>query len=151
MKKLFSLLIITLFATSYSLAQNEGYDETLAKELGADDYGMKKYVIAFLYRGEQAREYTDEQRKDIQAGHMANINQLAKAGQLVMAGPFFGNEDLRGLFIFAVENLEEAEKLTATDPAVKAGVLRMELKEWYGSAALMLMKDLHSKVAKVEI
>ncbi|MEB2776439.1 YciI family protein [Algoriphagus sp. D3-2-R+10] len=151
MKKLFFLLILTLSAPSYSFAQNETYDETMAKEVGADDYGMRKYVIAFLYRGERVSEYTDQQRSDIQAGHMANINQLVEEGQLVMAGPFFGNEELRGLFIFAVESLEEAEKLTATDPAVKAGVLRMELKEWYGSAALMLMADMHSKIAKINI
>lgn len=151
MKKLFFLLILTLFATSYSFAQNEAYDETMAKEVGADDYGMRKYVIAFLYRGERVSEYTDQQRSDIQAGHMANINQLVDEGKMVMAGPFFGNEELRGLFIFAVESLEEAEKLTATDPAVKAGVLKMELKEWYGSAALMLMADMHSKIAKINI
>ncbi|MEB2782471.1 YciI family protein [Algoriphagus sp. C2-6-M1] len=87
----------------------------------------------------------------MQAGHMANINKLSEEGQLVMAGPFFGNEELRGLFIFAVESLEEAEKLTATDPAVKAGVLKMDVKEWYGSAALMLMADMHSKIAKINI
>ncbi|MEB2786945.1 YciI family protein [Algoriphagus persicinus] len=151
MKKLFFLLILTWIATSYSFAQNEAYDETMAKEVGADDYGMRKYVIAFLYRGARVSEYTDQQRTDIQAGHMANINRLAEEGQLVMAGPFFGNEELRGLFIFAVESLEEAEKLTATDPAVKAGVLKMDLKEWYGSAALMLMADMHSKIAKINI
>ncbi|WP_192348917.1 YciI family protein [Algoriphagus sp. Y33] len=151
MKKLFFLTLLAFSAVSSSFAQDKNYDETLAKELGADDYGMRKYVIAFLYRGERVGEYSDEQRKDIQAGHMANINQLVEEGHLVMAGPFFGNEDLRGLFIFAVENVEEAEKLTATDPAVKAGVLRMELKEWYGSAALMLMADMHSKIAKIEI
>ncbi len=27
------------------------YDSLLAQELGADDYGMKVYVMAFLYRG----------------------------------------------------------------------------------------------------
>lgn len=148
MKKLFFLLILALSATSYTFAQNAAYDENLAKEVGADDYGMRKYVIAFLYRGDRVQEYTDQQRSDIQAGHMANINRLAEEGKMVMAGPFFGNEELRGLFFFAVESLEEAEQLTATDPAIKAGVLRMDLKEWYGSAALMLMVDMHSKVAK---
>ncbi|SFT95491.1 Uncharacterized conserved protein YciI, contains a putative active-site phosphohistidine [Algoriphagus locisalis] len=151
MKNLLLILTLAFSVSSYSFAQTSTYDEVLAKEVGADEYGMKKYVIAFLYRGDRVQEYTEEQRTDIQAGHMANINKLAEAGQLVMAGPFFGKDDLRGLFIFAVESLEEAEKLTATDPAVKAGVLKMDLKEWYGSAALMLMGDLHSKVAKVEI
>ena len=151
MKKLFLLLILAVCSISHSFAQNEAFDEALAKEVGADDYGMRKYVIAFLYRGDRVQEYTEQQRTEIQAGHMANINRLAKEGKMVLAGPFFGNEELRGLFFFAVESLEEAQKLTESDPAIKAGVLKMDLKEWYGSAALMLMGDLHSKVAKVEI
>jgi len=151
MKKLFLLLLIICSANYYSFAQTANYDETLAKEVGADDYGMRKYVIAFLYRGDKVDEYTEQERTDIQAGHMANINHLAEEGQLVIAGPFFGNEELRGLFFFAVESLEEAQKLTESDPAIKAGVLKMDLKEWYGSAALMLMSDMHTKVAKVKI
>ncbi|TXE04039.1 YciI family protein [Algoriphagus aquimarinus] len=151
MKKLFLLLLIICSANYYSFAQTANYDETLAKEVGADDYGMRKYVIAFLYRGDKVDEYTEQERTDIQAGHMANINHLAEKGQLVIAGPFFGNEELRGLFFFAVESLEEAQKLTESDPAIKAGVLKMDLKEWYGSAALMLMSDMHTKVAKVKI
>ena len=61
------------------------------------------------------------------------------------------NDDLRGIYIFNVETIEEAEKLTKSDPAIQAGSLTMELKEWYGSAALMLVNDLHKKIAKVEI
>ena len=151
MKNIVLLLVTLLSFTFVSQAQNDTYDSALAREVGADEYGMKKYVIAFLYRGDKVQEYTEEQRAEIQAGHMANINRLAEEGKLVMAGPFFGNEELRGLFFFAVESLEEAQKLTASDPAIEAGVLKMDLKEWYGSAALMLMSDLHSKVAKVEI
>jgi len=148
MKKLLLSLIALLSVILFSHAQNEAYEPDLATEVGADQYGMKKYVIAFLYRGDRVSEYSEQQRTDIQAGHMENINRLAEEGLLVMAGPFFGNEDLRGLFIFAVKSLEEAETLTATDPAIKAGVLKMELKEWYGSAALMLINELHMKVAK---
>jgi uncharacterized protein YciI len=151
MKKLLLILLLASGITSYSLAQNPNYDEVLAKEVGADEYGMRKYVVAFLSRGERVEEYTEQQRTDIQAGHLANINRLAKEGKMVLAGPFFGNEELRGLFFFAVESLDEAQKLTESDPAIKAGVLKMDLKEWYGSAALMLMLDLHSKVAKTEI
>ncbi|MCE7054780.1 YciI family protein [Algoriphagus sp. AGSA1] len=148
MKKLLLTLFLLSSLNLLSHAQNDAYDPELAAEVGADKYGMKKYVIAFLYRGDRVSEYTEQQRSDIQAGHMANINRMSEEGQLVMAGPFFGNEDLRGLYIFAVETLEEAEELTSTDPAIKAGVLKMVLKEWYGSAALMLMNELHSKVAE---
>lgn len=82
----------------------------MAKDVGADDYGMRKYVIAFLYRGDKVDQYSEQERTDIQAVHMANINRLAGEGKMVMAGPFFGNEELRGLFFFAVESLEETHR-----------------------------------------
>lgn len=147
MKKI--LVTLTLFfggiLTSFAQAQ---YDEALAKKLGADDYGMRKYVIAFLLRGDRVSEYTPEQRSEIQSGHMANIGKMADMGKLIVAGPFFGNDDLRGIYIFDVQTLEEAKALTETDPAIQAGVLKMDLKEWYGSAALMMLPELYPKVTK---
>ena len=147
MKKLILSLVFTLGYIALVAAQ-ESYDEALAKKLGADDYGMKKYVMAFLLRGDRASEYTPEQRQEIQSGHMANIGKMADMGKLIVAGPFFGNDDLRGIYIFDVQNIEEAKTLTETDPAIQAGVLKMDLKEWYGSAALMLLPDLYPKVTK---
>jgi uncharacterized protein YciI len=138
-------LLLGFFFVGY--AQSE-YDEALAKKVGADDYGMKKYVIAFLLRGDRVNEYTPEQRQEIQASHMTNINKMAEMGKLVVAGPFFGNVDLRGLYIFDVQTIDEAKTLTETDPAIQKGVLKMDLKEWYGSAALVLLSDLYPKVTK---
>jgi uncharacterized protein YciI len=147
----FTLFISIFFLTIMVLpanAQTEGYDSELAKRLGADDFGMKKYVMAFLYSGDRVTEYSEEERVEIQKGHMANISKLAESGKLVLAGPFFGNESMRGIFIFDVESKEEAEELANTDPAVKAGVLKMELKEWYGSAAVMMIPEIHAKLEK---
>ena len=76
---------------------------------------------------------------------------MAEAGKLVLAGPFFGDGDLRGIYIFDVESIEEAEQLTQTDPAIQAGSLVMELKQWYGSAALLEIGKIHSAIAKKEI
>ncbi len=76
---------------------------------------------------------------------------MAEAGKLVLAGPFFGNDDLRGVYIFDVKTVEEAEILTKSDPAIKAGSLIMELKQWYGSAALLEVGEIHSSIAKEEI
>lgn len=147
MKKLILSLAFIFSAVSLSFAQ-ENYNEALAKKLGADEYGMKKYVVAFLYRGDRVSDYSEAERAEIQKGHMANIIKLAEEGKMVLAGPFFGNEELRGLFFFSVESLEEAKVLTESDPAVKAGVLKMDLKEWYGSAALGIIVEMSEKIAK---
>lgn len=123
------------------------YDSVLAQQYGADDYGMKKYVMAFLYRGNPQSVDADSAQK-LQMQHLKNIERMAEDGKLVIAGPFFGEGALRGIYIFNVSSIIEAEALTNTDPAIQAGVLRMELKEWYGSAALMGVNDTHLKLAK---
>jgi len=123
------------------------YDSTLAKKLGADEYGMKHYVMAFLKRGPQRNQDSITAAK-IQKGHMANINRLAEEGKLVVAGPFEDDGEIRGIFIFNVATLEEAQALTSTDPAVQSGRLIMELHPWYGSAALMEINSLHGKLSK---
>ncbi len=123
------------------------YDSILAKKLGADDYGMKHYVMAFLKAGPN-REQDSTTAAGIQKAHMANINRLAQEGKLVVAGPFEDDGELRGIFIFNVSTLEEAKALTDTDPAVKAGRLVMELHPWYGSAAMMEINPLHSRISK---
>jgi uncharacterized protein YciI len=47
----------------------------------------------------------------IQEGHMANIRKMAAAGKLAVAGPFAGNGDLRGVFIFQNTTLAEAREI----------------------------------------
>ena len=126
------------------------YDSIRAKAYGADDYGMKKYVMAFLKRGPN-QDQDSITAAQLQAAHMENIGRMAEAGKLVLAGPFFGDGDLRGIYIFDVDNLKEAQELTQSDPAIQAGRLEMELLEWYGSAALMEMNNLHSTFAKKEM
>ena len=123
------------------------FDPALAKEVGADAYGMRSYVMAFLKKGPN-RDLTAAEATELQAAHMKNIVRMAKEGTLVLAGPFFGDGEIRGIYIFAVDTVEEAKALTETDPAVKAGSLEMELHKWYGSAALMKVNEIHGQIAK---
>ena len=127
--------------------QPASYDSLKAMKYGADELGMKKYVMAFLRRGPN-QEMDSVTAVALQMAHMKNIGELAKQGKLILAGPFFGNDDLRGIYIFNVSSLDEALELTNTDPAVQAGRLAMDLKEWYGSAALMEVNDIHATLAK---
>ena len=126
------------------------YDSIRAARYGADDYGMRKYVMAFLKKGPN-RPKDSVKAAELQAAHMANIGRMAEAGKLALAGPFFGDGELRGIYIFNVESIEEAEALTNSDPAIQAGSLVMELKEWYGSAGVMAINEIHATLAKEEI
>lgn len=151
--KLFIFLILFLNSTilwSQETSKNtiNQFDAALALKLKADDYGMKKYVIAFLKSGPN-KSTNELERTQLQRAHMDNINKMANEGTLVLAGPFLDNGVLRGIYIFNVETVEEAIKLTETDPMIQKGVLIMELHPWYGSAAIQLITDLHKKTAKI--
>jgi len=122
------------------------FNAALAAELGADNYGMRRYVMAFLKAGSNRSQDVEEASK-IQAGHMAHINKMAEEGLLVLAGPFLDGGSIRGIFLFAVDTIEEARDLTEADPAVQSGRLEMELHPWYGSAALMQVNDIHKTIA----
>ena len=45
------LFIAALLALPFSIKAQGGYDKKLADSLGADEYGMKKYVLAILKTG----------------------------------------------------------------------------------------------------
>lgn len=145
----FLLFASMLVALALPLAAAEKFDEELAKRVGADERGMRKYVLCILKTGPKDAEVQGDARKEIFAGHFANINRLADEGKLSVAGPFGKNDKAyRGLYIFNVATVEEAEKLVVLDPAVKAGVFVAELTPWYGTAALMVVNETHKKIEK---
>ncbi len=124
------------------------YDSALAQQYGADDYGMKQFIIAYLKEGPN-RDQDSTEAVEIQQAHMENINKMAESGQLVLAGPFVEPDyEVKGIYVFDVGSLEEAKALTASDPAVQAGRLIMELRPWYGSAALVGIAATHKKISK---
>jgi len=140
----------TTSSNGEALVAPSGYDPALADKLGADDHGMKQYVFAFLKSG-PTRSQTDEEAERLQRAHLDNINRLAEEGKLVLAGPFLDEGELRGIYVFDVRTVEEARALTETDPSIKAGRLVMELRPWYGSAALGMLNDWHHVVSKEKI
>lgn len=142
------LLFACITLTSAAQNKDKTYDAELARKLGADDYGMKSYVFVILKTG--ANLIADKKVLDsLFAGHMNNMTILSNEGKLVVAGPFQKNPDnYRGLFILNTADTTEARKMVSTDPAVKAGVLEAILYRWYGSAALPVYLETHSKIEK---
>ena len=66
------------------------------------------YVLVVLKTG-PTRVPDGEARKAMFAGHFANMERLAKAGKLVIAGPFTEDpQGWRGLFVLAVESTRRA-------------------------------------------
>ena len=122
------------------------YDEALARRVGADEYGMRPYVLVILKTG-PTRMPDGEARTAMFAGHMANIGRLAKEGKLALAGPFMQDPaGWRGLFVLAVDDIEAARALVATDPVIIHGEMIAEYHPWYGSAANMLVSEWHDRL-----
>ena len=156
MKRMVEIIAFTSIATlspvfAQGLTSPEpkkvGYDAELAKKLGADDYGMKSYVLVILKSG-PTKVQAGKERDEMFKGHFANMKRLAAEGKLAVAGPFDGVDGWRGLFIFAVGDVEEAKKLVATDPVIINGEMIAEYHKLYGSAAMMLVNEVHGSVAK---
>lgn len=122
------------------------FDSALARSVGADEYGMKHYVLVILKSGPN-KVPAGPERDEMFKGHFANMARLSHEGKLALAGPFDGADGWRGLFIFAVADMDEARKLVATDPVVIKGEMTPEFHKFYGSAALMLVAENHKKVA----
>ena len=102
--------------------------------------------MAFLYRGD-ATGIDSLKASELQKTHPENITRLAGEGLLVVAGPFLDSGDLRGIYIFNTDDMEIARGYTRSDPAITEGLLKMELKPWYGSAAMMMINPIHQKLA----
>ena len=125
MKIIASVVAVLFLASAAAFAQEP--------TVGPGGYEMTTYYVGFLYRGAKwTPEETPETRK-LQEDHLANIQRMAAAGKLVIAGPFMDNGDLRGLYVFRVPSAEEAKALVESDPAVKAGRLRFELHPWFAA------------------
>lgn len=148
-KLLITTSFLFLFATvALSQSGNPVYNKALADSLGADEYGMKMYVLVILKTGPNtsvSKEVSDSLFK----GHLANIGRLATEKKLVVAGPLQKNDkNYRGIFILNVKTKSEAEALLATDPAVKEKLLDAEIYPWYGSAALPVYLKTHEQIQK---
>jgi uncharacterized protein YciI len=145
------LFVIVISSTTFSQTINPDYDSTLAKKLGADDYGMKSYVFVILKTGSNTT--TDKAFIDsCFSGHMANIGRLVNEGKLIVAGPLGKNDNAyRGIFILNVKSIEEAQALVQTDPAINSKLLDADLYNWYGSAALPEYLEAALKIGRYKL
>ncbi|MFY0254029.1 YciI family protein [Chitinophaga sp. 30R24] len=91
---------------------------------------LKRYWMVFLRKGRQRNQDTTNTEK-IQHAHLNHLSKLAAAGQLLVAGPFSKDDDLRGILIMNCGDSLEVISLINQDPAITSGRLRFEVKPWY--------------------
>ena len=103
--------------------------EDVMKKTATPDKSMRAY-LGFLFRGDKWTPEKTPATEALQKAHLANIVRLAELKKLVVAGPFGDDTPLRGIFVFRVASIDEARELAATDPAVQAGRLKIEMHPW---------------------
>lgn len=129
MKRL-TFILFSLFYCATSV-QAQDADEAPAFEI-------VKYFFVELITNPDRPELPKAQVDSIQAAHMANMTKMVEEKKLMLAGPFEGGG---GIFILKVDTMEEAEKLTARDPAIKAGRLITKIRPWYTTTGSFVAEE----------
>ena len=90
-----------------------------------------RFTVALLFLRPDAPRLAPDEEASLQDAHMAFLSNLQEAGQLLAAGPMVeaAERELRGFSVFRVSP-EEAARLHESDPAVRAGRLRVETYPW---------------------
>ena len=130
------LVVAFLMAEGATTQQTPEARSAPPAEVGG--FEMTTYYVGLLYRGPKWTPEVTDETKRLFEGHMANIQRMAEAGKLLVAGPFSDDGQLRGMYVFKVGSMEEAEKLVQTDPSVQAGRLRFELHPWFAAKNIVV-------------
>lgn len=135
--KLVALLLACVCACAGGSAKPPATTPAAKPEPG---YTMRSYFLVLLRRGPAwTPEKTDETRR-LGAGHMANIEAMAKAKKLVLAGPtdvpIEDRTAVAGIFIIDAKDRAEIDALLAGDPAIVAGRFEPVVMTWYGPAGI---------------
>lgn len=128
MEKSIALIALCLLCLT-SVAQEEPKREFEVTE-GDTTYVMKQYIFC-LYLAGPDRSQSEEETNRIQAAHLEHINAMVEENGLLVAGPFGDDGEKRGILVFDLPTVAEAEKAMSQDPAVKAGRLLHECHPWW--------------------
>ena len=109
----------------------------LAAGAGGHDAGadppaaMERYSLVLLRRPLNGGPKVADPEA-LQRQHIGHLQAMARAGKLLVAGPFDDQTDprMRGMCLYRV-GIEEARRQAQEDPAVKAGRLEVEVLTWW--------------------
>jgi uncharacterized protein len=93
---------------------------------------LDRYTLVLRRRGPRALEFANDELEELQAQHLAHLDELREQGHLLVGGPFEDqpDESLRGMSLFCTA-LEETRRLAEADPSVQAGRLAVDVMTWF--------------------
>lgn len=89
---------------------------------------LEKYSLLLVHQGDKW-DTKSPVPQDLVKQHLSYAMGLMQQGKIALAGPFQGEGELKGIFIYSVP-MEEAMKLEAEDPLVKNGFFKIEGHPW---------------------
>ena len=91
------------------------------------------FQLVFFRRGPTWTPEVTPATEKLQKEHQQFQQKMIDQHKAWAAGPFEHQKDetVRGMTLYHVDTLEEAQKLASDDPAVKAGRLVLEVVTWY--------------------
>ena len=129
------LAVILGFALAHS--QNQPPAQPPAtRPTAAPPAEFDKYHFVVLVRPDNPAKLEPADAQRIQAEHLGHLTAMGEAGHMLVAGPFAErfDEKWRGLCLYdGALSREKVRELAESDPAVQAGVMAVEIMDWYTS------------------
>ena len=125
-KIIYVLALFLSFSTSASSGDDEKKTE---KEPEVNQSQPITYVVGIVKRGENWKK--DSLRAfELQEQHLKFIESLIANDKLMASGPLMTSPDARGLYVFNVKTIKEAQELTSKDEAMSSGWIAMDYHVW---------------------
>lgn len=86
-------------------------------------------TLVVIRTGARTEPLSQAESSSYFGGHFDNMTRMAKAGDLLLAGPYGSQKsanDLRGIFLLNTADPEQARALAGTDPCFQAEIFRFE-------------------------
>ena len=87
------------------------------------------YYAVMFSPGPNYPESGDFSMVDCREAHLDFLDRIQSDGTLVMAGPYLDGEG--GMSVYRADSMDAARGIAEQDPCVQAGVLSIEVREWY--------------------
>lgn len=120
--------IFIIWISIMASVQDESREYVMAS--GDTTITLKRYVMCIYTTGPN-RGHSQQEAERIQRAHLAYQDSLYAKGILLVAGPFGGDTEKRGIVIYDLGHPTLARPYVDADPAVVAGRLDYELLEWW--------------------
>ena len=109
--------------------------------------GERTFTFVYIITG-PATDVEPAVQQEAFAGHFSNMARMAEDGDLLVAGPFWkpmSSDDLRGMWIFSTDEIDQALEHAATDPPGKLGIFVFDAVQIVTDDALLELPRLEKE------